>query len=61
MDEATRLAIKRMTDAELDEIIASGPEGRDWWESLTDRQLAALAAGWIPMGLPPLTDKELPR
>lgn len=61
LEEATRTALQRMTDDALAALIQTSPEGFEWWESLTDHQLAALAAGRIPKGLPTVTDEGLPR
>ena len=47
---AESAVFERMTDAELEAIVADGP-APDLLQSLTDEQLEALAAGRMPAGL----------
>lgn len=48
------MAIRRMSDAELDAIIASSPEGAEWWHARTDPELEQMArSGTYPAHVRP--------
>lgn len=39
LDEATAAVMARMTDAQLDALIAAGPELDAWWQARTESEL----------------------